>query len=179
MEKYRVVHDLFEGGESPEYERECMERGHVVAVLAYDAVQDTVILIEQFRVGALDREAGPWLREIIAGMMDGETDCEAVTRREAMEEAGCELGELVKICDYYVSPGGITEKVALYCGQVDSDGIGGVHGLDHENEDIRVDVVDRNAAFNMIADGRVDSAASIIALQWLQMNYSDLRGRWT
>lgn len=39
--------------------RELLERGHAAAVLPYDARRDRIVLIEQFRVGALEAERGP------------------------------------------------------------------------------------------------------------------------
>ena len=94
--------------------------------------------------------------------------------REGREEAGCEIERLIPISRYYVSPGGTTELCSLYCGIVDSDGVGGVHGLADEHEDIRVMTVDAGDAYGQVRDGRIRSSATIIALQWLELNESDL-----
>jgi ADP-ribose pyrophosphatase len=110
LERYRLRHALFRGGMSAPLSRELFERGHAVAVLPYDPRTDVVVLIEQFRVGALARVGGPWLVEIVAGVIDGEEAPEVVARREAIEEAGLELGRLEKICRFYVSPGGTSES---------------------------------------------------------------------
>lgn len=176
--RYRLKHAMFKGGISPEIRREVFHRGHAVAVLPYDPVADSVVLTEQFRVGALDSAQGPWLMEIVAGMMEtGETPQE-VARREAMEEADCELLELMPICHYLVSPGGSTESVHLYCARVDSEGLGGVHGLASETEDIRVHVVSFDEAWNMLETGVIHAAAPIIAMQWLGLNRERLRRAW-
>ena len=99
MEKYQLRHELFRGGWSPDITRECLERGHAVAVLLYDPDQDQVVLLEQFRVGALEFPGGPWLLEIVAGIMDDPAEtAEEVARRETAEEAGCELLDLLPIC---------------------------------------------------------------------------------
>jgi ADP-ribose pyrophosphatase len=58
----------------------------------------------------------------------------------------------------------------LYCGIVDSTGIGGIHGLAEENEDIRVELVDAEIAYTWLREGKIKSSATIIALQWLQLN---------
>lgn len=179
MEKYRLRHELFQGGWSPDITRECLERGHAVAVLLYDPEQDQVVLLEQFRVGALEFPGGPWLLEIVAGIMDDPSEtAEDVARRETVEEAGCELLDLLPICHYLVSPGGASESIRLFCGRINAAGIGGLRGLAEEHEDIRVHVVSRAEALDLLKAGRINSAAPIIALQWLELNRLGLLERW-
>ena len=72
IERYRLKHRLYNGSWSGEIVRELFERGHAAAVLPYDPVRDEVVLIEQFRVGALAAPGGPWLMEIVAGVIDGD-----------------------------------------------------------------------------------------------------------
>jgi ADP-ribose pyrophosphatase len=179
LERIRLRHGLFGGGSSPPLTRELFERGHAVAVLPYDPVRDAVVLIEQFRVGALERPGGPWLTEIVAGIIDPGEAPEAVARREAGEEAGLEVAALESIGRVYLSPGGSSETVRLYCGQVDAGAAGGIHGLADEGEDIRVEVASFDDALARVADGRIDSAAPVIALQWLALNRERLRRRWS
>ncbi len=180
IEKFRLRHQLFQGGMSDEMSRELFERGHAVAVLPYDPCRDEVVLLEQFRIGALQDSNGPWLTEMVAGIIDpGETPQE-VARREAMEEAGCELLKLIPIMNYYVSPGGTSETIELYCGVVDTSQIEeGIYGLDHEHEDIRVFKVSFDQAVAWLESGRINSAAPIIAIQWLMMNRGTLRDEVT
>ena len=176
IDEFSVSHELFAGGSSPVFTREIFERGSVVAVLPYDARRDRVVLIEQFRAGAIDDPEGPWLIESVAGVIeDGESE-QQVAIRESVEEAGCEIERLHAISRYYVSPGGTSELCSLFCGLIDSDGVGGIHGLPHEHEDIRVMVVDADEAFAWVRDGKIRSSATIIALQWLELNRARLRG---
>lgn len=180
MEKYRLRHELFAGGWSPEIIRECLERGHAVAVLLFDPEHDRVVLLEQFRVGALEFPGGPWLLEIVAGIMDKPTETsEEVARRETAEEAGCELLDLIPICRYLVSPGGTSESITLFCGRVDTANMApGIRGVAAEHEDIRLHLVSRTEALELLHAGRINSAAPIIALQWLELNRSKLLERW-
>jgi ADP-ribose pyrophosphatase len=178
MERYRLRHQRFSGGWSRELTRELFERGHAAAVLPYDPVLDAVVLVEQFRIGALEVPGGPWLLEIVAGIIDpGETP-EEVVRREAVEEANCQIQALVHLYDYCVSPGGTSERISLFCGKVDATGVGGLHGLAAEAEDIRVAVVPFAEAIAQMYAGKINSAAPIIALQWLQLYHDELRQRW-
>jgi ADP-ribose pyrophosphatase len=120
-----------------------------------------------------------WQTEAVAGMMGpGETP-EAVACREAREEAGIAISELVPIMRYLVSPGAITEAVSLYCGRVDSRGAGGVHGLPEEGEDIKVEVVPVTRLAGMLENGDIGNAVTVIAVQWLLLHRDELRRRWT
>ncbi len=178
VDRYRLRHALFAGGMGQEIVREVFERGHAAAVLPYDPVRDEVVLIEQFRIGAHAGGRPPWLIEIVAGIIeDGETPAD-VARREAKEEAGCEIGRLEVVGNIIVSPGGSSEVVSIYCGETAAKGIGGVHGLAHEGEDIRVQVVPAAVAFDMVRTGKIYGAPPVIALQWLALNHADLRQRW-
>lgn len=179
LDKYRLRHALFNGGMSNVMSRELFERGHAVAVLPYDPQRDEVILLEQFRIGAMTDPNGPWLTEMVAGMIGDGEGAEDVARREAVEEANCELGELMPITTYYVSPGGTSETIVLFCGRVDSSKLeAGVYGLEEENEDIRVFKVPFEQAMQWLDSGRINSAAPIIALQWLAMNRERVRKQW-
>jgi len=178
MEQYRLRHRRFDGSMSPWLTRELFERGHAAAVLPYDPVLDQVVLLEQFRIGALMAPGGPWLLEIVAGIIEPGETAAAVVQREMLEEAGCHLLALEPICDYLVSPGGTSERISLYCGRVDASGAGGIHGLAEEGEDIRVSAVSFAEAMALLASGRLNSASPIIALQWLQMNRGRLRQTW-
>jgi ADP-ribose pyrophosphatase len=170
LDEFSLSHELFGGGDSPVFTREIFERGSVVAVLPYDPERRKVVLIEQFRAGAIEDPDGPWLIESVAGVIEPGESTQQVALRECVEEAGCEIRQLEIISKYYVSPGGTSEHCSLYCGLVDSDGVAGIHGLADENEDIRVMVVDAEEAFAWVREGRIRSSATIIALQWLELN---------
>ena len=178
IDRFRLQHELFAGGWGEPLTRELFERGHAAAILPYDPVLDRVVMIEQFRIGALEAPGGPWLMEIVAGIIEQGERPEEVARRESVEEAGLEIGRCEAICDYLVSPGGTSERIALFCGEVDAGGAGGIHGLEEEGEDIRVSSVSYEAAVQMLADGRLNSASVIIAMQWLMLNRVRLRAQW-
>jgi len=175
MDKLWLTHPRFDGRSMPRFTRELFLRGDATCVLPYDPCRDEVVLLEQFRLGALGRDQSPWLLELVAGMNEDGESSEDVARREGQEEAGLSFSKLEKICNYLVSPGGTTEMIYLYYGQVSTEGAGGLYGLEHEHEDIRVHVVSADEAIAMIGDGRINNAAAIIAIQWLQLNRARLR----
>ena len=179
LSKLTLQHRCFGGGWSEPLVRELFQRGDAVGVLPYDPVTDSVVLIEQFRPGAIRADQSPWMLELIAGVVEpGESDSE-VAHREAMEEAACELSELLPIATVLPSAGACDEQVRLLCGRVRSASIGGIHGLQHEGEDILVHAVSRADTRQMLAADRVPNGHTLIALQWLQIHGDALRERWT
>jgi ADP-ribose pyrophosphatase len=178
MEKYRLRHTLYGGGWSADITRELLVRGHCVAVLLYDPTRDKVILIEQFRAGAILQPERAWLLEIVTGAIEAGETAEAVAYRESIEEAGCDIQALIEISEFYTTPGGSSERITLFCGKVDSTAIGGIHGLAEEHEDIWVSAVDFAEAYQMLASREIESAIPIIAIQWLALNRQQLREKW-
>lgn len=173
--KFQLQFRLFDGGWSKMVEREVFSRGHAVGVLLYDPALDSVVLIEQFRLGALE-EKNPWLLEIIGGMIEHDMPAEEVARKETKEEAGVEVKKLIPMYHYYSSPGGSTESMQLFCGVVDLSKAGGVFGLLHEEvENIRAHVVKCEEAYQLLQEGHIINAPAIIALQWLQLNRRSLK----
>ena len=183
INKYTLTHRMFNGEETRPLIRECFERGHAVGVLAYDPWQDNIVLLEQFRIGAYVNEEkheaqSPWLLEIIAGIVESGESQQEVAHREAFEEAGCSLLALESIGNFYSSPGGTSETTQLYCGCVNSDGVGGVHGLEEEGEDIRVLVISFTEAVEWLKEGRLNNACAMISMQWLMLNRNEIRYKW-
>lgn len=177
--RYRLKHTLFAGGWSEALVREVLERGHAAAVLPYDPLHEQVVLIEQFRPGALADPQGAWLWEIVAGILEpGETATE-VASREAIEETGCHVTDLIPINHFFVSPGSTTETTALFCGRVDATQAAGIHGCVEEHEDIRVQVVALTTALDMLTAGRIRFAPAIIALQWLALHHQQVKQQWS
>lgn len=178
IDRYRLRHRLFGGGWSDIVTREVFERGQAAAVLPYDPVRDEIVLIEQFRPGALAAGADPWLTEIVAGIIEEGESPEEVVRREAREEAAVTLGRLEPITHCFLTPGGSSETCQIFCGECSTAEAGGIHGLDGEHEDIRAVVLPLGRAEGLISNGRIRNAIAHIALQWLLVHRDDIRARW-
>lgn len=166
-------HSLYQGGVSPQIQRELFNRGQAVVVLLYDTKKQCVVLIEQCRAGALEQAINSqddhqaWLIEPVAGMIDkGETPQQAC-EREVLEEAGITLTDFEYITQFYPSPGGSSEILHLYAAQVDSDQIAEFAGLEHEVEDIRIIKLPFSQAKQALLNGEFNVASTIIGLQWL------------
>lgn len=169
MSKVTLQHKLFNGQWGPIISRELFQRGDAAAVLLFDPERDVIVLTEQFRVGAL-KEASPWQYEIVAGMIEpGETP-ESVAIRETEEESGATITDLTPVCRYLSSSGGCDEVLHVFMAHVDSRSIEGVHGVEDESENIRICKVKSEDAFAAVNSGTISNAATIIALQWLELS---------
>ena len=170
LDKLWFRHTLHEGGWSNTVDREQFVRGNVTAVLPYDPNTDQVVLIEQFRIGAMNQQPDPWMTEVIAGMIEPGEQPEEVAIREAKEEAGLTLTDLQLVHHYLASPGATAEEVFIYFAHADLSAAGGVHGLATEDEDILVNVVAADDAIAMLKSRKINNSISIIAMQWFE-NY--------
>lgn len=177
VDKLHLRHRQFAGGMGRLLTREMFVRPAAVGVLVYDADSDEVLLIEQFRVGAM-ATACPWQMEVVAGLVEPGEAPEEVARREALEEAGVTVDQLEKVMDFLPSPGGSDELFTLFVGRADLGLAGGIHGLPEEGEDIRVNVMSVNQALAALQRGRINNAPCIVALQWLALNKPRLQARW-
>ena len=179
IDQYQIKHKLFSGGWSPEFSREIFERGDAVVVIPYDPVLDKVVLIEQFRAGALRTNENPWLLEFIAGMFGENESPVDVAIREAEEEAKLIIKpeQIHLVMNFLSSPGGTSENLFLYVALLDLSTYhaGVIAGLEEENEDILSHMVSREQALAWLNAGKVTNAATIIGLQWLALNYKTLQ----
>lgn len=175
LEKRRLRYRRFDGEWSDTIAREVHVRRDAVGVLLYDPVRDTVVLVEQVRAGALDDPISPWKLEPVAGLVEtGEMPAD-VAYREAQEEAGCDIRELIELHRYYPSPGACSEQVTLFCGLIDSTDVGGIHGVEDEDEDILVHVMPFPDAWDRLMAGQLDNAMALIGFYWLARERAALR----
>jgi len=164
MDEYMLEHDCFDGG-SMQVRRENMERGDAAAILLYDAGCDEVLLLEQFRIGPAVRNENPWLLEIVAGMIDAGESAEQAVIREAQEEAGFAPSDVRFLGRYYTTPGACSERIDLFLGLVDKNSpVSAGGGCAEEHEDIRSFWVSRQAALQMLVEGKIGSGAPMLAL---------------
>lgn len=147
---------------------EVMERGHSVGVLGYDPARDTVVLVNEFRPGALVAGDYPFTDNLVAGgVAKGESPIDAAVR-EMKEEAGLELRDPQLIHPgAFVSSGGTSEKIALVVGTVDASLAGGVHGNPNESEDILTVVLHADEFIARARRGEITDFKTLLAAYWL------------
>lgn len=173
-----LQYEKFDGGLSRPVPREMMVRPAAVSVIPYDPASDRVVLIEQFRVGAYGVGWHPWCVEIVAGRVEPGEELEGVAVRETLEETGLTVRHLEPVCTYLCNPSCSTEVMHMFAAYVDCEGLEGLHGLDHEDEDIRVFSLPAEEAFAWLKAGKANNANLIVALQALALRRDDFRARW-
>lgn len=176
--RYFFRHSLHKGGVSGVFSREVFERGQAGAVLMYDPQRDEVVLIRQFRAGAYVAGHHPWTWEAVAGIIEENETAEQMIRRESIEEAGLEVGELLPIQSIMLTPGACSESCQIFLGRIDASKAGGVFGLADEHEDILVKVMPFADALALVERNEVDNAVGVIALLWLALHRDEVRRRW-
>jgi nudix-type nucleoside diphosphatase (YffH/AdpP family) len=172
IEEVTLRHELYNGSMSAEMTRLILDRGDSVAMLLCDPEKQTVLLCEQFRVPTYDKGPG-WLLELPAGTLEQGEDAEECARREAMEETGYSVKSFRRITSVYLSPGGSSERIHIFYGEVSmSDRLGAGGGVLAENEDIRLISMPVAEAIAKARDGQIQDAKTLIGLQWLELKAS-------
>lgn len=174
LQRYHFDHACFASDDNLGVQRELLVRQPAVGVLLFDPVLDEFVLIEQIRIGAFDDPNSPWLLEVVAGLVEEGESEPNVACRESLEEAGCNIQRIIPIQPYWVSPGGSNEKVSLYLGLVDATKTLDIGGLDTEQEDIKVHRVAVKKAREMLGNGEINNAMTLICLQWFFLNQQSL-----
>lgn len=176
--KIKLRHRKFGGGWSKPFVRELFDKTEAASAVVYDPVLDQVGLVDQFRIGALKSPHGPWTLESVAGMVeDGESPADMM-RRELEEEAGLQAKQVLPITSFYPTPGSCNEYTHVYCAICDLAGAGGVFGVEGENEDILFKAYPAAEVFDAMLQSRLNNAATLIGLLWLQRERPQLRAAW-
>jgi len=166
IDEAELQFELRNGQMSPPVRRLSFERGDSVAAVVWRRDNDTLLFTEQFRFPTITKGPG-WLLEIIAGVIDeGETP-DAAIRREIEEEVGYRAQHVTPISTFYVSPGGSSERIALFSAEVSAtDQVSEGGGVQTEHEDIRIVTLASAAARDALDEHRFMDAKTIIGLQW-------------
>lgn len=179
IDAYELSHPTFDGGMTAVMRREVFERGHAVAILPFDPVRREFVMIQQFRIGAYAGGMNPWQIEVAAGIIEAGETPETVAARETREETGCEVIELWPMHRYLVSPGGATETAQLFLGRISTANAGGIFGVATEHEVIRAVVVSEERLRALLDQGKLENAASLIAVQWYFLHRDEILAKWS
>ena len=105
---FKVARITLQNDEGKEFKRELIEHPGAACVIPL-LDDDTVLMVEQWRVGA--RKS---LIEIPAGTLDDGEDPMACAARELEEETGYKAGKLEHLFTMYPSPGILDEKMFIF-----------------------------------------------------------------
>lgn len=161
---------------SPILEREQILRRNAVCVTLFDPQTQELLLVEQFRIGLIGSDQSPWMLELVAGIMEeGQTPLETA-RREVFEETGCQVHKYFPMLNSHPTPGGFSEFTHIFyaplsLSEVDTQK---TRGLLHEGEDIRLHKIHISEAANLLKIGKVTTATTQLAIQWLLLNQDSL-----
>ena len=169
IEKAELQFERFNGTMSPAISRFRHFRGDAVAILLYDPTNQQVLLINQFRYPVYAKTGEGWFLECVAGMSEENESPQEVAKREVGEETGLRLKSLEYVTEYFFAPGGSSDKVFLFFGEVEDPQTPlGTHGLLHEGEEIQAHWVPLKQALSWIDSGKLSDAKAMIALMLLE-----------
>jgi ADP-ribose pyrophosphatase len=130
-----------------------LHRGAVALVPMVD--RDHVCLVENHRYSV-----GKTLLEVPAGTIDGGETPEQTAVRELGEETGYRAAKILRLRDWYVSPGVMSERMFLFlCEDLQT----GPTDL-QADEQLKPVIVPWDEALRMIDDGRIEDAKTIVSL---------------
>lgn len=170
LNKYTFKYQRPDGSWETQH-REAYDRGNGAAILLYNSKKGTVVLTKQFRMPTyVNGNEDGMMIEVCAGLLDGDNPADCV-RKETEEETGYKISNVQKVFQTYMSPGSVTEILYLFVGEYDesmkvSDG----GGAEDETENIEVLELDFNEAMQMVANGEIKDAKTIMLLQHAKLN---------
>ncbi|WP_040278491.1 NUDIX domain-containing protein [Psychroserpens damuponensis] len=151
---------------------EVLERGNAAAALLYNLENRSIILVKQFRLPAyLNGHDTGFLLEVPAGVIDNnDVSSKIAMQRELLEETGYHITNLKKVYEAYATPGGSTERFSCFVGAYDASmKIEKGGGLDSENEDIEIIEMAFDEALDLLENGKIIDAKTIMLLQHAQI----------
>ncbi|WP_053977978.1 NUDIX domain-containing protein [Mangrovimonas xylaniphaga] len=170
LEKVNYDYQL-KSGEWVRQNRESYNRGDGAAILLYNPEKGTVVLTKQFRMPTyLNDNTDGFLVEACAGMLDKDHPEDCIIK-EVEEETGYRIKTVKKVVEAYSSPGAVTEKMHYFIGEYSEDmkvSEGG--GLEIELEDIEVKELPFSKVIEMVGNGQIQDAKTIILVQYAQIH---------
>lgn len=171
IKRYKFQHKLFDSSWSNIISREILITKNAVAILPYDKVKNKVILIKQFRLGALLSDYNPFQIEIIAGLVEkSDKDLKSAVIREAKEEAGIivKYKKIQSIRNILNSSGSTNESTSIFFCECTFNKLKRIKGNSNEDENIEVLVLSPKKAFELLFKKKIHSVNTIIALEWFK-----------
>jgi ADP-ribose pyrophosphatase len=127
--------------------------GSAVILPVFD--DDTIALVKQYRHPAVK-----YLLELPAGTLNDRERPEIGAARELEEELGLVAGRLEKLCEFFISPGFLSEKMWLYL----ATDLKETQQRLEDDEQIEIVRLPIDRALQMITDNEIEDAKTIIGL---------------
>ena len=171
LKKIEFLHQKHDGSWTNKVGREIFSGAHVSTLLPYDPIRKEIVLIQQFRAGAISRYDDDYLYEIVAGIIDENESPEETAIRECVEETGCNVNKITPIQSYFPAPGSSESFYHLFLGEINSFEGERIMGLESENENILVKSYKIEHVRNMLKEKEIKNGLTLIALQWFFLDY--------
>lgn len=156
--RFKVVRQWHQTPDGILHPREAILHPGAVTIVPILA-NERVVLIRNFRPAV-----GRTLIELPAGTLEAGEDPLQTAVRELEEETGYRSGRIEPLCQFFMSPGILRERMHLF---VATELAPGPTRLD-EGEQIETMAVDWAEALAMISDGRIEDAKTLVGLLWFQ-----------
>jgi len=162
-------------GNWQEQQREAYDRGNGAGVLLCDVNRKTILLTQQFRLPTyINGNADGMMIEVCAGLLDGDNPDDCI-RKEIIEETGYQIKKVQRVMEAYMSPGSVTEILFLYLARYTpemkvTDG----GGVEHEQEEIDLMEVTLDVAMEMISNGEIKDAKTIMLIHYIALHGWDI-----
>jgi len=152
-------------------QREAYDRGNGAAILLFNKAKQTVVLTRQFRMPTyVNGNADGMMIEVCAGLLDGDNPEDCI-RKEVEEETGYRISDVQRVYETYMSPGSVTEILYLFIGAYEARmKIGEGGGAEHETENIEVLEYPFKTVLEMMQEGAIRDAKTIMLLQYAQIH---------
>ena len=171
LNKLEFIHQKHDGSWTEQVDREIFGGAHVSTLLPFDPIRKEIVLIQQFRAGAISRYDEDYLFEIVAGIIDENESPEETAKRECYEETGCVVNKITPIQGYFPAPGSSESYYHLFLGEINSFEGERIRGLETENENILVKSYKVEDVRSMLKEGKIKNGLTLIALQWFFLEY--------
>jgi nudix-type nucleoside diphosphatase (YffH/AdpP family) len=168
IDEAELSYEKFDGSMTPVVKRLCFERGDSVAAVVFHRDLKRLLFLRQFRYPTYAKGPG-WILELVAGMQEEGEDAVLALRREILEEIGYEIESIEPVAMFYVSPGGSSERIALFYVEVSNRGkVAEGGGLAAENEDVQTVAWSREELAEALANGQIQDAKTLAGVLWFQ-----------
>lgn len=168
----RVDRVLVRHADGTEWDRTLEDHGLAAAVLPYDPVRRTCLLVSMPRPAVLAFGSGDDLLEAPSGMLDDGETFEEAARREALEEAGLQFGDLEPVVTLWTMPGLSTERVGIFLAAYEPGArVSAGGGAPDENEQIAITEIYFADLKRMVMTGRLEDGKTLVAAQALMLRH--------
>lgn len=154
--RFDVIRQSYLTADGRRHTREIVRHPGAVTILPLMS-DDRVCLIRNYRAAV-----GRTLIELPAGTLESGEDPADTARRELQEETGYSAATVTKLCEFFMSPGILRERMAVFLA---TDLTPGEPRLE-SGEQIEPLVVTWAEAIKLVAASQIEDAKTLAALLW-------------